>query len=271
MVFFTHHVPLFAGEHVFKVNPKIIAKLEECGKLLSQEQIQHSYPHSWRSKAPLIFRTTPQWFISLDKDGLRTRALGAIAKDVRWIPAQGQKRIESMVANRPDWCLSRQRTWGVPLTLFMNIKTRDVLRDPKVNQRILEAIEAEGGDAWYREDPRRFLEGFYDPSEYEAVMDCADVWFDSGATSAYVLEDRSDLGAPADLYIEGSDQHRGWFQASLLETMGARGYAPFKTVVTHGFRLGRKGLQDVQVRGQCPCSSKDYGGYGRRYSETLGH
>lgn len=236
------HVPVFAGDHVFKVNPKVIALLKEQGILLYETQINHSYPHSWRSKAPLIYRTTPQWFLSLSHGDLRQKVLEAI-KEVQWIPTQGENRITSMVENRPDWCISRQRYWGIPLTLFVNIKTGQPLCDKQVNERILKAIEAEGGDAWYKEDPRRFLEGLYDPKDFEAVTDCVDVWFDSGASYSYVLEDRKDLRFPADLYLEGSDQHRGWFQSSLIEAVGARGQAPYKTVLTHGFLLDEKGYK----------------------------
>ena len=237
---FYAHVPLFAHDHVFKVNPKIIEELKKNDTLLYEGSLTHSYPHSWRSKAPLIYRTTPQWFISLDKGGLRHRALELI-DEVRWVPSQGQNRIRSMVENRPDWCLSRQRSWGVPLAIFTNLETGQPLKDSRVNERILKAIEEEGGDAWYAKDPRRFLEGLYDAHLYEPGMDCVEVWFESGASHAYVLEDRKELKSPADLYVEGSDQHRGWLQSSLLESCGSRSQAPFKTVLTHGFVLDEKG------------------------------
>ncbi len=240
---FYAHVPLFKGDHVFKVNPKVIEALKKEGSLLHEDSLTHSYPHSWRSKAPLIYRTTPQWFISLDKDGLRTRALHLIDNNVTWIPAQGQNRIRSMVENRPDWCLSRQRTWGVPIAIFTNVQTGETLNDERVNARIVTAIEGEGGDAWYQGDPKRFLEGLYEKDLYEPVMDCVDVWFDSGSSHSYVLEDREGLYNPADLYVEGSDQHRGWFQSSLLECCGTRDHAPFKTVLTHGFVLDEKGYK----------------------------
>lgn len=236
------HVPLFSGDHVFKVNPKVITLLKEQEALLCEKTIRHSYPHSWRSKAPLIYRTTPQWFLSLNHDNLRQKALEAI-ENVRWIPEMGKNRIGSMVENRPDWCLSRQRYWGVPLTLFMEIKTGKPLYDARVNARILEAIEKNGGDAWYQGSPKRFLEGLYNPEDYEPVLDCVDVWFDSGCTYAYVLQKRSDLHFPADLYLEGSDQHRGWFQSSLIESVGMTGVAPYKTVLTHGFLLDEKGYK----------------------------
>ncbi len=242
------HVPVFANDHVFKVNPKVISLLKEQEALLYETQITHSYPHSWRSKAPLIYRTTPQWFLSLSHDNLRQKVLDAIKK-VNWIPAQGKNRITSMVENRPDWCISRQRYWGVPLTLFVDVKTGKPLCDTQVNERILKAIEAEGGDVWYKEDPRRFLEGLYDPKDFEPVLDCVDVWFDSGASYSYVLEDRKDLRFPADLYLEGSDQHRGWFQTSLIESVGARGQAPYKTVLTHGFLLDEKGYKMSKSQG----------------------
>lgn len=236
------YVPLFSGDHVFKVNPKVIELLKNHGALLQEKTIHHSYPHSWRSKAPLIFRTTPQWFLNLNHDNLRQKALDAI-ENVKWIPEQGKNRIESMVENRPDWCLSRQRYWGVPLTLFMEIKTGKPLCDTRVNERILEAIEKVGGDAWYQADPKRFLEGLYNPNDYKAVMDCVDVWFDSGCTYSYVLKEREELHFPADLYLEGSDQHRGWFQSALIESVGMTGIAPYKTVLTHGFLLDEKGYK----------------------------
>lgn len=241
--FFYKHIPLFGGEHVFKVNGKVIDALKNAGALVYEDSLVHSYPHSWRSKAPLIYRTTPQWFISLDKDGLRDKALHIIDEEVRWIPSQGRNRIRSMVENRPDWCLSRQRTWGVPLALFRNRETGEVLKDKIVNERIIREIREKGGDAWYEGDPRRFLEGFYEKDLYEPVMDCVDVWFDSGCSHRYVLEEREDLKSPADLYLEGSDQHRGWFQSSLLESCGTRHRAPFKTVLTHGFVLDEKGYK----------------------------
>ncbi|MBX9633809.1 MAG: class I tRNA ligase family protein, partial [Magnetospirillum sp.] len=205
-------------------------------------KVEHSYPHSWRSKAPLIFRNTPQWFISMATTGLREKALQAIA-DTRFVPAVGRNRIGSMVEGRPDWCVSRQRAWGVPIAVFVDKKTGLPLRDQAVVDRIVAAFEIEGADAWYTSKPERFLGDAYDAAEYEQVFDILDVWFDSGCTHAFVLEgdEWPDLSAPADLYLEGSDQHRGWFQSSLLESCGTRGRAPFNAVLTHGFVLDEDG------------------------------
>ncbi len=234
------HVPLFAGHHVYKVAPAIVAKLTEVGALLATAKLVHSYPHSWRSKAPLIYRTTPQWFISMDTNELRAKALKAI-DDTRWIPSQGRNRLFAMVESRPDWCVSRQRAWGVPITVFVHKQSGAVLRDTAVLDRIAAAVLAEGADAWFTSPASRFLGEEYDAADYEQVFDILDVWFDSGATHAYVLEQRPDLKWPADLYLEGSDQHRGWFHSSLLESCGTRGRAPYEAVLTHGFILDEQG------------------------------
>ncbi len=234
------HVPLFAGKHVFKIDGDVLRELIDANALLAKGKLVHSYPHSWRSKAPLIFRNTPQWFISMEKTGLREKALKAI-DETQWVPAQGRNRIYSMVESRPDWCISRQRQWGVPITIFRNKKTGEALRDPAVIERIAEAVEQEGGDAWLTSPPSRFLGNDYAADDYEQVMDVIEVWFDSGSTHAFVLEKRPDLKWPADLYLEGSDQHRGWFHTSLLESCGTRGRAPFNAVLTHGFVLDEKG------------------------------
>jgi isoleucyl-tRNA synthetase len=233
-------VPLFAGVHVFKADAPVCAALTEAGNLLASAKLLHSYPHSWRSKAPLIYRATPQWFISMDTDGLRDKALKAI-DDTKWFPAQGKNRIGAMIAQRPDWCVSRQRTWGVPMALFIDKKTGEPLRDEGVNARIAAAFEAEGGDAWFASPASRFLGNDYNPEDYEQVSDVVEVWFDSGSTHAFVLEARPDLKWPADLYLEGSDQHRGWFHTSLLESCGTRGRAPYDAVLTHGFTLDEQG------------------------------
>ncbi|MGE3333739.1 MAG: isoleucine--tRNA ligase [Rhodospirillaceae bacterium] len=234
------HVPLFAGKHVFKVDPDMLAALKDAGALLANGKLVHSYPHSWRSKAPLIFRNTPQWFISMEQTGLRSTALQAIA-DTTWVPAQGRNRIQSMIEQRPDWCISRQRQWGVPLGLFIHKQTREVLKDPAVIDRVSEAFMKEGGDAWLASPPERFLGNKYKAEDWEQVTDIVEVWFDSGSTHAFCLEQRPDLKWPADLYLEGSDQHRGWFHTSLLESCGTRGRAPFDAVLTHGFVLDEKG------------------------------
>lgn len=245
---FYEHVPLFAGKHVYKVGPDIAQKLNERGALLYQGKIVHSYPHSWRSKKPLIYRTTPQWFISLEVNGLRQKALEAIDK-VTWIPKSSRNRIRSMIENRPDWCLSRQREWGTPMTLFVNKKTGDVLRDHKVMERIVQAVKEEGSNVWYTADPVRFLGPDYAPDEYEQVQDILDVWFDAGCTQSFVLRNRPNLKWPADLYVEGSDQHRGWFQSSLLVSCGTHNEAPYKQVITHGFIVDEDGRKMSKSRG----------------------
>ena len=240
-------VPLFAGKRVLKPNGKdgnanaaVIEALEQAGKLLAKGKLTHSYPHSWRSKAPLIFRNTTQWFVSMTANNLRKTALAEIGK-IRFVPESGRNRIRAMVETRPDWVLSRQRAWGVPLTVFVHKETGEILRDEKVNTRILEAVKERGCDAWFEDDAGHYLGPDYQAADYEKVTDILDVWFDSGSTHAFVLEAREDLRAPADLYLEGSDQHRGWFQSSLLESCGTRGRAPFRQVLTHGFLLDEKG------------------------------
>ncbi|MEX2445792.1 MAG: class I tRNA ligase family protein, partial [Dehalococcoidia bacterium] len=234
------HVPLFAGLHVYKADKSVADALAEAGCLLARGTLTHSYPHSWRSKAPLIFRNTPQWFISMDTNGLRDKALAAIDA-TRWVPAAGRNRLHSMVESRPDWCVSRQRAWGVPITVFVDRRTGEPLRDPAVVERVAAAVEKGGADVWFDGDPRRFLGDEYDAEHYEPVFDILDVWFESGTTHSFVLEPREDLKWPASLYLEGSDQHRGWFHSSLLESCGTRGRAPYEAVLTHGFVLDEHG------------------------------
>jgi isoleucyl-tRNA synthetase len=235
-----NHVPLFAGQHVYRVNPMVLDELKVQGALLSHCKLVHSYPHSWRSKTPLIYRTTSQWFLSID--AIRSKALKAI-DDTNWFPKQGRNRIYSMVEKRPDWCLSRQRTWGVPITLFLHKETGEPLRDEKVNERIVEAIGQHGIEAWQKFDQDYFLQGLYEPSMYEKTNDILDVWFDSACTHAFVLKDRPNQSWPADVYFEGSDQHRGWFQSSLMVSCALEERAPYKNVVTHGFVLDEKGYK----------------------------
>jgi len=235
-------VPIFAGEHVYKVAPHILEQLTEVGALLSSGKITHSYPCSWRSKAKLIFRNTPQWFISMDTNGLRDKALKAI-DETRFVPDMGRNRLGGMIQDRPDWCVSRQRAWGVPITVFVDKKTGEPLRDQAVVDRIVAAFEEEGADAWYSRDPQDFLGNSYNAEDYDQVTDILDVWFDSGVTHAFVLENRDDLSWPASLYLEGSDQHRGWFHSSLLASCGTRGRAPYDAILTHGFVLDEKGFK----------------------------
>ncbi|MBO6776344.1 MAG: isoleucine--tRNA ligase [Marinibacterium sp.] len=262
---FRDSLPFFGGQYILSrkggegtANKAVIDKLIEAGGLLARGKIKHSYPHSWRSKAPVIYRNTPQWFAAIDRpvdDGqdqfgttIRERALTEIDK-VKWTPKSGRNRLYSMMEARPDWVLSRQRAWGVPLTCFtkkgaLPTDPDFLLRDPIVNARICEAFEAEGADVWYAEGAKaRFLGSDYDPDAYDQVFDVLDVWFDSGSTHAFVLRDREDgtEDGIADVYMEGTDQHRGWFHSSLLQSVGTTGRAPYRNVVTHGFTLDEKG------------------------------
>jgi isoleucyl-tRNA synthetase len=233
-------VPLFAGIHVYKAADPVCEALIEAGALLHREEFLHSYPHSWRSKAPLIYRATPNWFIRMDgPEKIREHALAAI-DETAFVPEIGRNRIRSMVESRPDWCISRQRAWGVPIAIFVDKTTHEPLRDERVMARVVEIFAKEGADAWYARPAQDFLGNDFSAENYDQVMDIVDVWFESGSTHAFVLEARG-LPWPADLYLEGSDQHRGWFQASLLESVGTRGRAPFKAIVTDGFVLDEQG------------------------------
>ena len=239
---YTKHIKKFEGIHIFKADQIVIENLKECKKLLANGKLTHSYPHSWRSKAPLVHRATSQWFISMEKKDLRKKALKAI-DDTDFYPEKGRDRIRSMIETRPDWCISRQRIWGVPLPLFVSKKTKEPLKDPEVIENIAKIFEKEGADCWFTDDPQKFLGKKYKKEDYIKSNDIVEVWFDSGATHTYVLEKRKDLIWPASMYLEGSDQHRGWFHSSLLESCGTRGRAPFKSILTHGFVVDGKGLK----------------------------
>jgi isoleucyl-tRNA synthetase len=239
---YTKNVHLFEGNHIFKSNPIVIEKLKEQKKLLANGELTHSYPHSWRSKAPLVHRATPQWFISMESHKLRETALKAL-DETTFYPSKGKERLKSMIETRPDWCVSRQRVWGVPLPIFVNKETKEILVDDEVNENIASIYEKEGSDCWFSDNPQRFLGEKYKSDEYEKLSDIVEVWFDSGSTHSFVLEKREDLKWPASMYLEGSDQHRGWFHSSLLESCGTRGKAPFESILSHGFVVDGKGLK----------------------------
>jgi isoleucyl-tRNA synthetase len=265
---FRADLPFFGGKCILNrkggegdANKTVIEKLIEVGGLLARGKIKHSYPHSWRSKAPVIYRNTPQWFAAIDRvvgddqdtygKTIRERALASIDQLVEWTPKTGRNRLYSMIEARPDWVLSRQRAWGVPLTCFtkkgaLPTDADYLLRNEDVNARIAEAFEADGADVWYQEAAKeRFLTGIVDPEAYDQVFDILDVWFDSGSTHAFVLRDRKDGSEDglADLYLEGTDQHRGWFHSSMLQACGTKGRAPYRGVLTHGFTLDEKGMK----------------------------
>jgi len=239
---YTKYIPKFEGIHIFKADEIIIEKLKECKKLLSNGKLTHSYPHSWRSKAPLVHRATPQWFISMESHKLRNIALKAI-DETKFYPRRGKIRIRSMIETRPDWCVSRQRVWGVPLPIFISKKTGEPLKDLEVIENIAKIYEKEGSDCWFSDNPQRFLGKKYNKEDFIKSNDIVEVWFDSGSTHTFVLEKRKDLKWPASMYLEGSDQHRGWFHSSLLESCGTRKRAPYESVLSHGFVVDGKGLK----------------------------
>ncbi|MDB4052551.1 isoleucine--tRNA ligase [Octadecabacter sp.] len=288
---FREDLPFFGGKRILRATAKkgdwegdanaaVMSKLAEVGGLLARGKIKHSYPHSWRSKAPIIYRNTPQWFAAVDKavgDGqdtygttIRERALRSIDELVTWTPQKGRNRLYSMIEARPDWVLSRQRAWGVPLTCFTKkgVQPTDadyLLLDEAVNARILEAFEAEGADAWYKDGAKaRFLGNDHNHDAYDQVMDILDVWFDSGSTHAFTLRDRADGSEDglADLYLEGTDQHRGWFHSSMLQGCGTMGRAPYRGVLTHGFTLDEKGMKMSKSVGNTVAPEKVIQQYG---------
>ena len=236
---FVEGTELFAGQHVLKANNQVIEVLQERNALLHHEKLEHSYPHCWRHKTPIIFRATPQWFVSMEQNGLLPTAMDAV-EQVNWMPGWGKARIDSMMNGRPDWCISRQRTWGVPIALFIHKETAELHPDtPALIEQVALKVEEKGIDGWFDLDATELLGDQAD--QYEKVTDTLDVWFDSGVTHACVLDKREGLQYPADLYLEGSDQHRGWFQSSLLTAIAAKGNAPYKGVLTHGFTVDAQG------------------------------
>ncbi|NOY86247.1 MAG: isoleucine--tRNA ligase [Deltaproteobacteria bacterium] len=263
---FTSDVGFFAGTHVFKANRNIIEKLEEIGALLAETPIEHTYPHCWRCDSPIIFRATEQWFISMEHNGLRSKALEAINK-VRWIPSWGRQRIYQMIENRPDWCISRQRSWGSPITIFYCEECGEALMSGDICNHVADQMEEKGADVWFTALAGELLpEGTKCRAcggvSFKKDMNILDVWFDSGASYAAVLQDRDDLEWPCDMYLEGSDQHRGWFHSSLLESVGTRGEPPYREVLTHGYVVDGNGRKMSKSLGNVIAPQKIIDKYG---------
>ncbi|MBN2719651.1 MAG: isoleucine--tRNA ligase, partial [Proteobacteria bacterium] len=263
---FTRDVEFFAGMPVFKANEEVIRKLSEKGNLFGRSTISHSYPHCWRCKSPIIFRATEQWFISMDHADLREKSLAAI-NEVEWIPSWGKQRIYQMIENRPDWCISRQRSWGSPITIFYCGACGAPLMSGKVCEHVAGLMEKEGADVWYAKEASELLpEGTRCPAcgsdSFKKDMNILDVWFDSGVSHAAVLEDRDDLTWPCDIYLEGSDQHRGWFHSTLLASVGTRGKAPYKEVLTHGYVVDGQGRKMSKSLGNVISPQEIIGKYG---------
>ena len=257
---FTASAGEFAGSHVYKVDEQIIARLRDENALIAEEKITHSYAHCWRTKTPLIYRATPQWFISMTEQDLLGTALSAVA-DIKWIPDWGEARIELMLKSSPDWCVSRQRTWGVPITLFVNKETQALHPNTvELIEQVAQRIEISGIEAWFQLEPEELLGD--EACEYEKVTDTLDVWFDSGVTHFSVLQQREELAYPADLYLEGSDQHRGWFQSSLKTAIAMNGTAPYKEVLTHGFFVDAQGKKMSKSVGNTVAPEQIFNQYG---------
>lgn len=251
---FVSGTPLFEGQHVFTANNQVIDVLKEQNALVHEEAIHHSYPHCWRHKTPIIFRATPQWFISMEKNGLRNKAMEEI-QSVHWIPDWGQARIENMVAARPDWCISRQRNWGVPIALFVHKETQELHPESlALMEQVAQRIEQQGIEAWFQLEPAELLG--VEAENYSKVTDILDVWFDSGVTHACVLDRQPGLEFPAAMYLEGSDQHRGWFQSSLLTSVAMKGCAPYQSVLTHGFTVDAQGKKMSKSKGNVVAPQK---------------
>jgi isoleucyl-tRNA synthetase len=263
---FTKDVLYFAGQFVFDANEAVNKKLAEVGALLKEELMVHSYPHCWRTNDPIIFRATEQWFISMDKLGLRQNALKSI-NEVTWIPPWGRDRIYGMVENRPDWCVSRQRAWGIPITVFYCSDCKQPLVNQTTIDHVARLFEEKGADIWFEEGTNHLLPQNIQCAQcggknFTKEMDILDVWFDSGVSYAAVLEKRRDLGSPASLYLEGSDQHRGWFHSSLLTSVGTRGRAPYLSVLTHGFFVDGEGKKMSKSAGNVISSEEIIGQLG---------